>query len=231
MLVGLKRISTALGLLAASVASAHGQEAAPAGNQATANAVASTLQSSKALARYRIDIEAQNGVVTLTGSVKSHAQKAEALARVRQVAGVSSIVDRMNVTGDRGVRAAQYQMAIGGHRFGGAAGGEVIYDGAPAAPVAAGPVMGGPMPEAAAGAPGAGPAGVAGAWPGTPGGYPTTHPWAAWASVSPAAPYPEIPLGWERVTLRWDDGIWWLDFKKNYSRPFFTPWPFQLWAY
>ena len=38
-------------------------------------------------------------------------------------------------------------------------------------------------------------------------------------------------LDWRAVTLRWDDGIWWLDFKKNYTRPFFTPYPFGIFAY
>ena len=40
-----------------------------------------------------------------------------------------------------------------------------------------------------------------------------------------------VPLDWRAVTLRWDDGIWWLDFKKNYTRPFFTPYPFGIFAY
>ncbi len=223
MLVGLKRISTALGLLAATAASVQAQDAAPGANQATADAVASALKSSKALARYRIDIETRNGEVTLNGTVKSPSQKAEALARVRQVAGVSSVVDRMSVSGDRRVRAAQYQTAFGGRRHGGYAGGEVVYDGAPAH-VASEPVVSGPMPEGMAGAPGATQV-LAGA------NYPTTHPWQAWSNVAPATPNPEIPLGWQRVTLRWDDGLWWLDFKKNYTRPFFTPWPFQIFSY
>jgi hypothetical protein len=63
------------------------------------------------------------------------------------------------------------------------------------------------------------------------GGYPTTYPWQAWTSVRPPYPMPEIPFEWRTVTLRWDDGIWWLDFKKHYDRPFFTPWPFQIFAY
>ena len=56
-------------------------------------------------------------------------------------------------------------------------------------------------------------------------------PWQAWPNIGPFYPYPEVPLDWRAVTLRWDDGIWWLDFKKNYTRPFFTPYPFGLFAY
>ena len=62
-------------------------------------------------------------------------------------------------------------------------------------------------------------------------GYPTTYPWQAFPNIGPFHPYPEVPLDWRAVTLRWDDGIWWLDFKKHYTRPFFTPYPFGLFAY
>ena len=62
-------------------------------------------------------------------------------------------------------------------------------------------------------------------------GYPTSYPWQAWPNIGPFHPYPEVPLDWRAVTLRWDDGIWWLDFKKHYTRPFFTPYPFGLFAY
>ena len=62
-------------------------------------------------------------------------------------------------------------------------------------------------------------------------GYPTVYPWQAWPNIAPPYPYPEVPLDWRAVTLRWDDGLWWLDFKKNYTRPFFTPYPFGIFAY
>ncbi len=62
-------------------------------------------------------------------------------------------------------------------------------------------------------------------------GYPTVYPWQAWPNIGPPYPYPEVPLDWRAVTLRWNDGIWWLDFKKNYTRPFFTPYPFGIFAY
>jgi len=238
MLVGLKRISTALGLLAATAASTFAQNTVPSTNQATADAVAGSLRSSKSLSRYRIEVETQDGVVTLTGVVSNRAQKTEAVARAQQVAGVASVVDQLGVAGDRRVRPVQYQTAMGGHRSHGNAAGDVIYEGAGTPMAPAQPVQSGPIPEGPAGAPGMVQGAIeGGAYGGAmvpnaaAPGYPTTHPWGAWANVSPAAPYPEIPLGWERVTLRWDDGIWWLDFKKNYTRPFFTPWPFQIWAY
>lgn len=42
--------------------------------------------------------------------------------------------------------------------------------------------------------------------------YPKVYSPAAWPYIGPFYPYPQVPLGWRRVTLEWDDGWWWLDF-------------------
>jgi BON domain len=277
MMVELKRISTALGLLAALTSSALAQGTVPNANQVTADSVAGTLRSSRDLAGSRIEILARDGVVTLSGELGSPAQKAEALARTQYVAGVRSVVDQLRVSNDRSIRTVQYQpnlspyqpnpaqyqpnpaLALGlGHHRNGSIGGDVVYgdgtgspmysgstSGAPtmSGSIGSGPISdGGPVPE--------GPAGMAGATqasqPGSPNyawpsyapypnfsavGYPTAYPWQAWPNIGPFYPYPEVPLDWRAVTLRWDDGIWWLDFKKHYTRPFFTPYPFGLFAY
>ena len=239
MLLGLKRISAAFALLALGTSSSMAQAPAPAAsqNQATANAVASALKSSRTLSAYRIEIETNNGVVTLAGSVPNATQKREALALANRVAGVTGVVDQIRVTDNR-VRPAQYQTALGHHKR------ESVYDGAPvaeSAPMAA--PDGSPVPEGpAGGGAGMGAGGSANlpnyAWPSyapagnfSAVGYPTAYPWQAWPNIGPFYPYPEVPQDWRAVTLRWDDGIWWLDFKKNYTRPFFTPYPFGLFAY
>lgn len=242
MFVGLKRISTVFGILAATAVSAQAQGVSPTPNQATANAVASSLGSSANLSGQRIEIETRNGTVTLTGSVATQAQKAEALARAQVVPGVSLVADGLAVTGDSRVGRVQYQMARGGRMFGHrGAGGEVVSDGTSTMAPSSGP-MDGPMPEGPAGMAGAtqasNPSGPNYAWPSyaphpnySAVGYPTAYPWQAWPNIGPPYPYPEVPLDWRAVTLRWDDGIWWLDFKKHYTRPFFTPYPFGLFAY
>lgn len=241
-MLGLKRISTALGILAVSAGFASAQ--APSANQATANAVARSLKSSQALTGYRLDIESTDGQVTLSGRVASLAQKREALSLASRTAGVKQVMDQIQVVADSGVRAAQYQptqvagLFHGGH---GGHGGAMGLESAPAAP-AYGPAMdaGAPVPEGAAG--GASAVAAPGmpnyAWPSyapannfSAVGYPTAYPWQAWPNIGPFYPYPEVPLDWRAVTLRWDDGIWWLDFKKHYTRPFFTPYPFGLFAY
>ncbi len=233
-MIGLKRISAALGIIAAMAATASAEGEAPSMNQQTANTVASTLRSSRALAGQRIEIQASEGIVTLTGSLATSAQKAEALARTQHVAGVRGVVDDLKVVGDRA------NLAMGHHGFG--HGGEVIYDGS-SAPAATGTTTSsGPMPEGPAGMTGATQASAPGApnyaWPSyapypnfSAVGYPTAYPWQAFPNIGPFYPYPEVPLDWRAVTLRWDDGIWWLDFKKHYTRPFFTPYPFGLFAY
>jgi hypothetical protein len=43
--------------------------------------------------------------------------------------------------------------------------------------------------------------------------YPKQHSATAWPYIGPFYPYPQVPLGWRKVTLEWDDGWWMLDFK------------------
>ncbi len=250
-MVGLKRISTVLGLLAATAPAAMGQ-ATTNPNQQVADSVAGALRTSKSLAATRIEIEAQSGLVTLSGVASSPEVKAEAIERTRRVAGVTGVVDAITV-GDTAVRPAQYvpqQVAMGGHfGHGGVVGGGPIggapiglNEGQVVSGPAAGAYDGGPLPEGPAGGAGGGAGATMNqpnyAWPSyaPPGnfsavGYPTAYPWQAWPNIGPFYPYPEVPLDWRAVTLRWDDGIWWLDFKKHYTRPFFTPYPFGIFAY
>jgi hypothetical protein len=283
-MIALKRISAALGLLAATAAApAMAQDAAPSLNQQTADAIAASLRSNAELTRSRISIETRDGTALLAGTVANPALKADALRRASRTPGVVNVVDRLRVVGDSRVRTVQFQpgqptqefqggqpmqgyqgqpmqgyqgqptqVAMGGlhHRGGGMVAGPAnggMVDGgmvagpADGAPTTAGPVYDGPLPEGAAGMTGPAQAYQSGqpnyAWPSyaPPGnfsavGYPTAYPWQAWPNIGPFYPYPEVPLDWRAVTLRWDDGIWWLDFRKHYTRPFFTPYPFGLFA-
>jgi BON domain len=254
MIVGLKRISSAFALLALSTSAALAQETINA-NQLTADAVAATLRSSKSLAGQRIEIQTREGLVTLSGTVAIPAQKAEILARARRVVGVRGVVDQLRVLNEQAIQTVQYesnpalafrQGPVTGAPISGAGilGGATGYQGVPTgAPATTGIVSdGGPVPEGRAGMPGATQAYQPGypnyAWPSyapypnfSAVGYPTAYPWQAWPNIGPFYPYPEVPLDWRAVTLRWDDGIWWLDFKKHYTRPFFTPYPFGIFAY
>jgi len=260
MLLGLKRISLALGVWAGVISMTYAQSPAPSGNQATADAVAGALRASQTLAGTRIEIETRDGLVTLRGRLANQALKAEAIGRAQQVAGVTGVIDQLTLPKDARIQPVQYQqqVALGGRGFmhhGAAAapapavgGEEIVYDGSSTVAGPGGMVAGpagvdpnAPLPEGSAGgmagaAPGRGAPNYA--WPSyapypnfSAVGYPTAYPWQAWPNIGPPYPYPEVPLDWRAVTLRWDDGIWWLDFKKHYTRPFFTPYPFGIFAY
>jgi hypothetical protein len=43
--------------------------------------------------------------------------------------------------------------------------------------------------------------------------YPKQYSPTAWPYIGPFYPYPQVPLGWRKASLEWDDGWWWLDFK------------------
>jgi hypothetical protein len=56
--------------------------------------------------------------------------------------------------------------------------------------------------------------------------YPKQYSPTAWPYIGPFYPYPQVPLGWRRVTLEWDDGWWSLDFK---DMPRCTDTPLSSW--
>ena len=47
--------------------------------------------------------------------------------------------------------------------------------------------------------------------------YPKQHCASAWPYIGPFYPYPQVPLGWRKVALEWDDGWWMLDFYDHHK--------------
>jgi hypothetical protein len=45
--------------------------------------------------------------------------------------------------------------------------------------------------------------------------YPRQYSPTAWPYIGPFYPYPQVPLGWRKVSLEWKDGWWYLDFKDS----------------
>ena len=100
------------------------------------------------------------------------------------------------------------------------------HGGAPGAPMAGGPM---PMGGTGVGMPpvpmrGDGPNMPNYAWPSYAAypnyaalQYPTQYSPTAWPYIGPFYPYPQVPLGWRRVSLEWDDGWWWLDFDERHQ--------------
>lgn len=51
--------------------------------------------------------------------------------------------------------------------------------------------------------------------------YPKQYSPTAWPYIGPFYPYPQVPLGWRKVTLEWRDGWWFMDFDDGVAaRPF-----------
>lgn len=48
--------------------------------------------------------------------------------------------------------------------------------------------------------------------------YPKQYSPTAWPYIGPFYPYPQVPLGWRKVTLEWHDGWWALDFDDGTAR-------------
>jgi hypothetical protein len=45
--------------------------------------------------------------------------------------------------------------------------------------------------------------------------YPKQYSPTAWPFIGPFYPYPQVPLGWRKVSLEWHNGWWMLDFKDS----------------
>ncbi|SFI27859.1 BON domain-containing protein [Planctomicrobium piriforme] len=48
--------------------------------------------------------------------------------------------------------------------------------------------------------------------------YPTQYDASAFPYIGPYYPYPQVPLGWRKSTLEWDDGYWSLKFDSKTDR-------------
>lgn len=53
--------------------------------------------------------------------------------------------------------------------------------------------------------------------------YPKQYGAGAFPYVGPFYPYPQVPLGWRKVTMEWHDGYWWLDFNDGSPNGPFSP--------
>ena len=53
--------------------------------------------------------------------------------------------------------------------------------------------------------------------------YPKLYCPQAAPYIGPFYPYPQVPMGWRKVTLEWHDGYWWLDFDDGTANGPFSP--------
>ena len=182
------------------------------------------------LRNFELDISTVGGEVWARGVVATPEQKQLVLGTAQNIPGVRKVIDDVTVSGR--VRQVSNEVA-------GPSSMPVVGSGAPRAfaPSALtngsmggvqAPAMGGPMaPVPMQGGPGYGggtprydqPNLPNYAWPSYAAHpnyaavtYPKQYSASAWPYIGPFYPYPQVPLGWRKVALEWDDGLWYLDF-------------------
>jgi hypothetical protein len=204
-------------------------------NQEIANKIAAALRKAK-LNGFDIEIKVENGIATLDGMVASPEQRAAA-QKAAMVAGITRVNNRLAV-GEGSVKQAAAPRSAGRSqpiRMAGYQGGVEVPD--PAPPASPPAVMGqGATPPAAIPAYGP-PSAAAGhiaynqpnlpnyAWPAyaqypnyAAVTYPSQYAASAWPYIGPFYPYPQVPLGWRKAQLEWDDGYWNLNFRARTDR-------------
>lgn len=192
-------------------------------------------KASGALRGFDLDVTTTGGDVSLRGRVNSPEQKALVLDIARRVKGVRKVIDDVSV--GSAVRQASTQVPAGDLQPVPQSSMPVVGGGVPRpmAPammvnqVDCGPGMGptgAPVPMQMGGVPyGQGaprydqPHMPNYAWPSYAAypnyaavTYPKQYSPSAWPYIGPFYPYPQVPLGWRKVALEWDDGLWYLDF-------------------
>jgi osmotically-inducible protein OsmY len=219
----------------------HSQPAFPApaapaapGNQVMAERIGAALSSAN-LSGYQIKIRYAQGTATLLGSVATPQQRAMAEEVVRNVPGVSSVDNQLQAAASAAnprLQQVAYQQDPNQPMGPPPAPGPGM--GYPPGPgMGYPPGVGGPAPVYNNAVPGSNPIIYNQpymppyAWPAQaqyPNSaaiqYPKQYAASAWPYIGPFYPYPQVPLGWRKATLEWDDGHWMLDFDSKTDRWF-----------
>lgn len=210
-------------------------KAVNADDQQIADKIMQGLQSAKQqgqLKGFQVDMKVQDGTVWFSGFVANSQQEQTIfdVAQSAQELGLVQIVDNVEVRSASPAPAAASQAPVPARVS------QASYmpqDAAPApiaaAPQAAMPMMAPQAPVPMNGAPMGGGAPMMDqpnmpghAWPAYAAypnyagvTYPGQYSASAWPYIGPFYPYPQVPLGWRKVQLEWNDGWWYLDFKNR----------------
>ena len=199
-------------------------ESGPSNQQVAEQIGASLLQAG--LQGYDVSIRYQKGVATLSGPVETPNQRAAAEAATQRVPGVQQVVNQITVSPISAARQQQMVTAMQASRP------QPITPTAyqqPMPPMQGSAMQPTVMPASASAPMAMGGAGFmshpnlpAHAWPAYaqyPNSaavtYPTQYSASAFPYIGPFYPYPQVPMGWREVRLRWDDGFWQLNFNKD----------------
>lgn len=188
--------------------------AQPAGpsNQEVAQQIAGRL-AQVGLVGYDVEIRYEDGQATLNGQVATVSQQQNAAAAASQVPGVRNVQNNLKVSGPLAQGNAQ-QSAIHPVTLSSAPAMMALPHGAapgqPTAIAGAGNFSNPNLPNHAWPAYAAYPNSAAIS-------YPKQYSASAWPYIGPFYPYPQVPMGWREVRLKWDDGYWQLDFEKKHN--------------
>ena len=186
-----------------------------------------SLKNSGKLKGFQLDVSTEQGQLVLDGRVANKTQKNLVIDAARRVRGVVRVVDKIQVG------SAQVRTVSTGN-------GITHPQPVPAPAMSSMPVAAQPMPRPinaqmasapmtpvpmnattyGGGAPRYDQPNMPGyAWPSYAAHpnyaavtYPKQYSPSAWPYIGPFYPYPQVPLGWRKVALEWDDGLWYLDF-------------------
>ncbi len=208
-------------------------------DKATAEQIAIVLRDSGQMRDYSVGVKYKSGTVWLNGRVASDEQMQAALEVISDVEGIEQIVNNLEVAESSPVK--QTSATRPATRRASASGSDLEADQVTPAMQRSGKAKGdvtpagyhrlkhaarhaGPVP-AYIGASGPAPAAYDQphmpnyAWPSYAAHpnyaaltYPKQYSPTAWPFIGPFYPYPQVPLGWRKVALEWDDGWWFLDF-------------------
>ncbi|MDA7978551.1 MAG: BON domain-containing protein [Pirellulales bacterium] len=196
-------------------------------DQVVADQLANSLKASGQLSGYQIKVSYGSGVAMLEGWVADQQQMDAAVAVINQQPTVDSVVNKLKIEDTQPViRSVQHQTPMPlarpvSHQQPVSFSALSRRQDAPAAAVPQPAVQGVPQGVPQGGYPGMydQPYMPNYAWPSYAAypnyaavGYPKQYSPAAWPYIGPFYPYPQVPLGWRKVTLEWDDGWWFLDF-------------------
>lgn len=208
---------------------AHGTQSSAASDETIANTLVSRLQQLESrgqLTGCEIDLHVEERVVFLEGNCGSSEQQSAVIEIARRISGVKQVVNGIRVS--QAIRQTSAMSPTAAARPIQAVSGSPVPVGyRPIGPVAYQQAAGAaPVPTQM-------PSNIGGvqgvsydhpnlpgyAWPATAAypnygalTYPRQYSPSAWPYIGPFYPYPQVPLGWRKVALEWDDGWWFLDF-------------------
>lgn len=217
------------------VQTASANEQTTVGDEQVTDAIISQLSQEKnagTLRGFQLDVRTVKGETWVGGRVASQSQKDLVIDIIRRTQGVQKVIDDV-VVQDNGVRSVSNEapVPVGSMPVVGQAGAPRPFARSMLASQAVeGAVDGAPVPmQGGGGVPyGVGvprydqPYMPSYAWPSYAAypnyaavTYPKQYSPSAWPYIGPFYPYPQVPLGWRKVTLEWDDGLWYLDFQSK----------------